>query len=98
MVAEPYIVVSQSKNLLRAVCLLPRALVGRLYKEKESILGIQLKWPSQIEASYFGGYFTCPQKCAPLLLPSLVGSCQYLHHLHLHVLHKKLLRRKWHQS
>lgn len=30
MVAEPYIVVSQSKNLLRAVCLLPRALFGRL--------------------------------------------------------------------
>lgn len=26
------------------------------------------------------------------------GSCQCLHHHHLHMLHKKLLRRKWHQS
>ncbi|CAK6438048.1 unnamed protein product [Pipistrellus nathusii] len=26
---------AQSKNLLRAVCLLPRALVGRIYEEKK---------------------------------------------------------------
>lgn len=40
---------------------------------KKSILGIPLKWPSQIEASYFGGYFMCPRKCVPPLLLSVVG-------------------------
>lgn len=73
LVAEPYIVVSPSEreNLVR-LCLLPRALVGDTLRKK-SILGNAAKMALQTEASYFGGYFKCPQKRIPHPLLSMIG-------------------------
>lgn len=74
MVAEPYIVVSQSKNLLRAECLLPRALVRRLYEEKKKKHpGNPAEMALSDRGIFLWRILYVSRKCVPALLLSVVG-------------------------
>lgn len=96
MVAEPYRVISQSgrDSLLRAVWFYPGPWLGDPIQKKKASWKIQLKRPSRWRGLTSEDALSVLKNVFHPHCWAQEGSCQHLLHLHSHVLHRELLRRK----